>query len=59
MVNKIFILSKHTNLKFGTFIMHYKFFKNPPMIVKEIVCELLVATHIILFIQSRLEKIKA
>ena len=29
------------------------------MIVKEIVCELLLAVHIILFIQSRLEKIKA
>ena len=27
-----------------------------PMIVKEIVCELLVAVHIILFIQSRREK---
>jgi len=27
-----------------------------PMIVKEIVCELLVAIHIILFIQSRREK---
>jgi len=29
------------------------------MIVKEIVCELLIAVHIILFIQSRLEKVKA
>ena len=28
------------------------------MIVKEIVCELLIATHILLFIQSRMEKIK-
>jgi hypothetical protein len=27
------------------------------MIVKEIVCEILIATHIILFIQSRWEKI--
>jgi hypothetical protein len=27
-----------------------------PMIVKEIVCELLVAIHVILFIQSRREK---
>ena len=26
------------------------------MIVKEIVCEILIATHVILFIQSRLEK---
>jgi hypothetical protein len=29
------------------------------MIVKEIVCELLLATHIILFIQSRLQKVKS
>jgi len=29
------------------------------MIVKEIVCELLIAVHIILFIQSRIEKVKA
>ncbi len=27
-----------------------------PIIVKEIVCELLIAIHIILFIQSRREK---
>jgi len=26
------------------------------MIVKEVVCELLIATHIILYIQTRLEK---
>ncbi len=26
------------------------------MIVKEIVCELLIATHIILYIQAKLEK---
>lgn len=29
------------------------------MIVKEIVCELLLATHLILFIQSRIQKLKA
>jgi len=27
-----------------------------PMIVKEIVCEILIAVHVILFIQSRREK---
>lgn len=29
------------------------------MIVKEIVCEILIAIHIVLFIQSRMNKIKA
>jgi hypothetical protein len=28
------------------------------MIVKEVVCELLIAAHIILYIQTKMEKIK-
>jgi formate/nitrite transporter FocA (FNT family) len=34
----------------------YNHSKIHPMIVKEIVCELLIAIHVILFIQSRREK---
>jgi hypothetical protein len=39
--------------------MYFSFYKSYPMIVKEIVCELLIATHLILFIQTKLEKSKS
>ena len=53
-VIKFYIARKEIRQFSILFIQKESFIRKPlPMIVKEIVCELLIATHLILFLQSK------